>query len=111
MFLIDLMHEVEIGSWKALFIHLLRILASVDESTLHELEREASNSEPLTSADHTKERDISETRVSAETLPGTSSMLTVVPLPGSHPPKDSACRDGHSGCRSRHPRGIRKLGE
>jgi hypothetical protein len=39
MFLIDLMHEVEIGSWKALFIHLLQILASVDESTLHELDR------------------------------------------------------------------------
>lgn len=33
------MHEVEIGSWKALFIHLLRILASVDKSTLHELDR------------------------------------------------------------------------
>jgi hypothetical protein len=26
IFVVDLMHEVELGIWKALFIHLLRIL-------------------------------------------------------------------------------------
>jgi hypothetical protein len=34
----DLMHEVEIG-WKALFIQLLRMLQSVDERLLVELDR------------------------------------------------------------------------
>jgi hypothetical protein len=34
----DLMHEVEIG-WKALFIQLLRMLQSVDEQLLVELDR------------------------------------------------------------------------
>jgi hypothetical protein len=38
MMLPDLMHEVEIGGWKALFIHLLRILESVDEGLLTELD-------------------------------------------------------------------------
>jgi len=33
------MHEVEIGTWKALFIHLLRILEAIDENLLHELDR------------------------------------------------------------------------
>lgn len=37
MLLPDLMHEVEIG-WKALFIHLLRILQSIDEGLLVELD-------------------------------------------------------------------------
>ncbi|KAF8059028.1 hypothetical protein FPV67DRAFT_1426930 [Lyophyllum atratum] len=39
MFVVDLLHEVELGVWKALFIHLLRILDSVDEQLLHELDR------------------------------------------------------------------------
>jgi len=39
MLMVDLMHEIEIGVWKALFIHLLRILQSVDENLLHELDR------------------------------------------------------------------------
>jgi len=26
MFVVDLMHEIELGSWRSLFIHLLRIL-------------------------------------------------------------------------------------
>jgi hypothetical protein len=38
MLVIDLMHEFELGVWKALFIHLLRILASVNPSILHELD-------------------------------------------------------------------------
>jgi hypothetical protein len=39
MFLIDLMHEVELGVWRALFVHLLRILESVNEYALNELDR------------------------------------------------------------------------
>jgi hypothetical protein len=34
----DLMHEFELGVWKALFIHLLRILESSDASLLIELD-------------------------------------------------------------------------
>ena len=33
------MHEVELGVWKLLFIHLLRILQSIDEGLLLELDR------------------------------------------------------------------------
>jgi hypothetical protein len=33
------MHEVELGVWRALFMHLLRILEAQDENTLHELDR------------------------------------------------------------------------
>lgn len=39
MLVVDLMHEVELGVWKAIFIHLLRILDSQDESLKHELDR------------------------------------------------------------------------
>jgi hypothetical protein len=39
MLAVDLMHEVELGVWKALFIHLLRILFAVDKSLVHELDR------------------------------------------------------------------------
>ena len=34
----NLMHEVELGGWKALFIHLLRILESLDKHLLIELD-------------------------------------------------------------------------
>ncbi|RDB25667.1 hypothetical protein Hypma_006970 [Hypsizygus marmoreus] len=40
MFLVDLMHEVEVGTWKATLIHLLRILASLDENLLHKLDKQ-----------------------------------------------------------------------
>lgn len=33
------MHEVELGVWKSFFIHLLRILASVDDGLIVELDR------------------------------------------------------------------------
>ena len=33
------MHEIELGVWKALFIHLLRILESADPNSLDELDR------------------------------------------------------------------------
>jgi len=39
MLLPDVMHEVELGIWRALFIHLLRILESVDGNLLIELDR------------------------------------------------------------------------
>lgn len=38
MLVVDLMHEFELGVWKALFIHLLRILAVVNPNLLHELD-------------------------------------------------------------------------
>ena len=40
MLLPDLMHEVEIGGWKALLIHLLCMLQSVDDQLLVELDRQ-----------------------------------------------------------------------
>jgi hypothetical protein len=39
MFVVDLMHEVELNVFKSLFIHLLRILNSVDGALVVELDR------------------------------------------------------------------------
>jgi hypothetical protein len=39
MLVVDLMHEFELGVWKAVFIHLLRILDCQNESLKHELDR------------------------------------------------------------------------
>jgi hypothetical protein len=39
MLVVDLMHEVELGVWKSIFIHLLRILDCRDEGLKHELDR------------------------------------------------------------------------
>ncbi|KAG6905700.1 hypothetical protein DXG01_001205 [Tephrocybe rancida] len=39
MFVVDLLHEIELGVFKALLVHLLRILESVDENLVHELDR------------------------------------------------------------------------
>jgi hypothetical protein len=39
MFVVDLMHDVELGDWRALFIHLLRVLNAVDSNLLLELDR------------------------------------------------------------------------
>ena len=36
---VDLMHEVELGVWKSVFIHLLRLLDCHDEGLKHELDR------------------------------------------------------------------------
>ena len=38
MMVVDLLHEVEIGVWKAVFIHLLRLLDCVDEKLKHDLD-------------------------------------------------------------------------
>jgi hypothetical protein len=40
MLVVDLMHEIELGIWKLLFIHLLRILDCFDEGLKHELDRQ-----------------------------------------------------------------------
>jgi hypothetical protein len=39
MLVVDLMHEFELGVWKALFIHLIRILEAHDKSQVHEMDR------------------------------------------------------------------------
>jgi hypothetical protein len=39
MLLPDLMHEFELGVWRAIFIHLMRILQSLNEGLLIELDR------------------------------------------------------------------------
>lgn len=39
MLLPDLMHEFELGVWRSLFIHLLRILESRKSGLLNELDR------------------------------------------------------------------------
>lgn len=39
MLVVDLMHEFELGVWKALFLHLLRILDAYDSRLLDELDR------------------------------------------------------------------------
>ena len=38
MFVVDLMHEFELGVWKSIFIHLLRILDTYDNWLLDELD-------------------------------------------------------------------------
>ena len=40
MLVVDLMHEIELGVWKAVFIHLLRLLDCQDGSLKHELDRQ-----------------------------------------------------------------------
>jgi hypothetical protein len=39
LFVPDLMHDFELGGWRALFIHILRILDSVDAKLLTEVDR------------------------------------------------------------------------
>jgi hypothetical protein len=39
MLVVDLLHEFELGVWKALFIHLLHILEAINPALLHELDR------------------------------------------------------------------------
>ena len=38
MFLLDIMHEFELGVWRALLIHLLHILQAADKTLVHELD-------------------------------------------------------------------------
>lgn len=39
MLVVDLLHEFELGVWKAVFTHLLRMLESVKENKSRELDR------------------------------------------------------------------------
>lgn len=39
MLVVDLLHEFELGVWKAIFTHLLRILESLKKNMLAELDR------------------------------------------------------------------------
>lgn len=39
MLVVDLMHEFELGVWKSLFIHLVRLLQTIDSSKIHEMDR------------------------------------------------------------------------
>jgi hypothetical protein len=39
MLLVDLLHEFVLGVWKALFIHLLRMLVSYNKALVNELDR------------------------------------------------------------------------
>ena len=39
MLVVDLLHEFELGVWKSIFIHLLRILDSLKGTVLAELDR------------------------------------------------------------------------
>ena len=38
MLVVDLLHEFELGVWKALYTHLLRILDASDAALLNELD-------------------------------------------------------------------------
>ena len=38
MLVVDLLHEFELGIWKAVFIHLLRMLDSLPKSKIAELD-------------------------------------------------------------------------
>lgn len=38
MFVVDLMHEVELGVWRALFIHLMRILQATKPTAIADID-------------------------------------------------------------------------
>ena len=38
MCVVDLMHEFELGVWKSLFVHLLRLLQSENPQLIHQLD-------------------------------------------------------------------------
>jgi hypothetical protein len=44
MFVVDLMHEFELGIWRALLIHLLQILNTSNKSLMDELDKRYVNS-------------------------------------------------------------------
>ena len=37
LFVVDLLHEVELGVWKAIFTHLIRLLESLGKGKVQEL--------------------------------------------------------------------------
>jgi hypothetical protein len=38
MLVVDLLHEFELGVWKSLFVHLIRIINAYDPRLVHELD-------------------------------------------------------------------------
>ena len=36
---VDLLHEVELGVWRMLLVHLLRILTTLNKDLIHEVDR------------------------------------------------------------------------
>ena len=34
LFMVDLLHEIELGVWKALFTHIIRILVSLPDTAI-----------------------------------------------------------------------------
>jgi hypothetical protein len=38
MLVVDLLHEFELGVWRSLFVHLIRILNAFDPRLVHELD-------------------------------------------------------------------------
>ena len=38
MLVVDIMHEVELGVWKALFIQILRLMEASNKGTVHKLD-------------------------------------------------------------------------
>jgi hypothetical protein len=48
MLVVDLLHEFELGVWKAVFAQLLRMLECLEENKVHELDR---RSVPVNSCD------------------------------------------------------------
>ena len=38
MLVVDLMHEVELGVWKALFIQILRLMEATDKGAINKLD-------------------------------------------------------------------------
>lgn len=39
MLVVDLLHEFELGVWRALLIQLIRILSAIDASLVNEMDR------------------------------------------------------------------------
>lgn len=52
MLVVDLMHEFELGVWKALFIHLLRILNAEDPTLVHTLDQRYVHDHQISSSFH-----------------------------------------------------------
>ena len=40
MLVVDLLHEFELGVWKAIFIHLLQILETLKQSQISEMDKQ-----------------------------------------------------------------------
>jgi hypothetical protein len=75
MLVVDLMHEFELGVWRALFIHLLRMLESMNPNLLHELDRRYVNSPYFLNLTLMKIPDIARSLPSVETRSESSHLI------------------------------------